>query len=93
MVIGIDTHRDRVSQKTVVAIAAAWNKGFSMYYNTMTFAEDDEDVLNCIAPLIKGNSFACQFGFEYPSKACLCRMHGRFQGTKRPLPHRRVYLS
>lgn len=58
MVVGIDVHRDRTTQKTVVAASAAWNKTFSLYFNTATFATDDEDVLNKVSVVIKGMKHA-----------------------------------
>ncbi|XP_055349493.1 piwi-like protein 1 [Paramacrobiotus metropolitanus] len=53
MVIGIDCHRDRMAQKTLVAAAAAWNKGFSRYYNCAVYADDDDQILTCIPLLVK----------------------------------------
>ncbi|XP_055349557.1 piwi-like protein 1 [Paramacrobiotus metropolitanus] len=53
MVIGIGSQIDRRMQKIVVTAAAAWNVGFSKYYNCAVYVDDDDEMLTCVPQLIK----------------------------------------
>lgn len=60
MVIGIDTHRDRVNKEVVVAAAGSHDAGFSGYYNCSTAVpqarskEDEEDaVFDAVRDLVR----------------------------------------